>query len=80
MQAHNLLGYVTLSDRLTTMGKSMNSAQEKRLLKALNLIDIIELRLKATVALITLHKREGVDLDDINILLRSVIDECRSDI
>lgn len=58
----------------------MKNVQEERLMKALALIDVIELRLRATVALINLSQEEEIDLDDISLLLRASIEECCHDI
>ncbi len=58
----------------------MKNVQEERLMKALELIDVIELRLRATVALINLSQEDEIDLDDISLLLRASIEECRHDI
>ena len=58
----------------------METSNSNSLLKALRLIDEVELQLMAIVALLSSRERDEVEMDDIAILLRSCIEKCRHDI
>lgn len=58
----------------------METSKSNSLLKALRLIDEVELQLMATVALLTSRERDEVEMDDIAMLLRTCIEKCRHDI
>ena len=58
----------------------MEVSKSSKLIKALRLIDEVELQLMATVALMSSTERSEVEMDDIAMLLRTCIEKCRHDI